>query len=445
MELSLFLKKIESYTAKHSLLEQNAKILVALSGGPDSVALLIAMKRLGYECVAAHCNFHLRGEDSNRDEQFVEDLTKRLEIPLVKVDFDVPAYEKMHKVSTEMACRELRYEWFENQRIENGCSAIAVGHHKDDKLETFFLNALRGSGITGLASIKPKNGYIVRPMLDVTKDQIEQFLKLENQDWVTDRTNLESDYKRNKVRNLLLPYINELFPENALNRSVESVSYGNEFYEAAMNDAVAKCCEEKDGNPVIDIAKLLEYKGSGTILFEILAKYGFNSIQADEMYALMQNPENTGKKILSEKYVAYFNRKEILIVPDDKENSGREYLFRFENQPEDLPVKFSINHVFFSDEFKFSRDPNTAYFSAEILSKDIILRRWKTGDRIKPFGLKGTKLVSDIFSDMKLSQPEKQNAPILETEGKIIWIPGYENSDAFKCEKGKEMIEITLF
>lgn len=224
MELSLFLKKIESYVAKHSLLEHNAKILVALSGGPDSVALLIALKRLGCNCVAAHCNFHLRGEDSNRDERFVIELTNRLEIPLVKVDFDVLAYEKKYKVSTEMACRELRYEWFEKQRVENGCSAIATGHHKDDKLETFFLNALRGSGIAGLASIKPKNGYIIRPMLDVTRTEIEEFLESVNQDWVTDRTNLESDYKRNKVRNLLLPYIQELFPENALNRTVKSVT-----------------------------------------------------------------------------------------------------------------------------------------------------------------------------------------------------------------------------
>ena len=445
MELSLFLKKIESYIAKHSLPGKNGKILVALSGGPDSVALLLALKHLGYNCVAAHCNFHLRGEDSNRDEQFVRNLVRKNQIPLVTVDFDVPAYEREHKVSTEMACRELRYEWFEQQRVECGCSAIAVGHHRDDKMETFFLNALRGSGITGLASIKPKNGVIFRPLLDVTRAEIEQFLKDENQDYVTDRTNLETEYKRNKVRNLLLPYINELFPGNALNRTLDNLASCNEFYESAIADAAAKCCSKNGDILSVNIEKLTAVNGAETLLFEILGKYGFNTVQSEEMFAMIQNPENTGKMIANDRYTAYFNRNEILVAPAVPADSDEvEYTFFFNSQPDSLPVKFDIKTVEITDDFKFSADADTAYFSTEILDKKILLRHWKTGDRMKPFGLRGTKKVSDIFSDLKLSPVEKKNAAVLEADGKIIWIPGYKNSDLFRCRKGEPVVVATV-
>lgn len=210
--MNAFEEKTLRYIHRHMPAVANGKILAAVSGGADSVALLRVLAALGCNCIAAHCNFHLRGDEADRDEAFVRKLCHDIDIELRCTDFDVEAYKKSHGVSTEMACRELRYDWFERQRAALGCSVIAVAHHRDDNIETFFLNLVRGSGITGLAGIKPCNGKIVRPLLGSSRDEIINYLKTLGQDYVTDSTNLENDYARNKIRNVMLPEISRLFP-----------------------------------------------------------------------------------------------------------------------------------------------------------------------------------------------------------------------------------------
>lgn len=245
--MNAFEEKTLRYIHRHMPAVANGKILAAVSGGADSVALLRVLAALGCNCIAAHCNFHLRGDEADRDEAFVRKLCHDIDIELRCTDFDVEAYKKSHGVSTEMACRELRYDWFERQRAALGCSVIAVAHHRDDNIETFFLNLVRGSGITGLAGIKPCNGKIVRPLLGSSRDEIINYLKTLGQDYVTDSTNLENDYARNKIRNVMLPEISRLFPsamagiELTLDNLQGDYAVWSGAVEAFKRDAVEAC------------------------------------------------------------------------------------------------------------------------------------------------------------------------------------------------------------
>ncbi|MDR2682762.1 MAG: tRNA lysidine(34) synthetase TilS, partial [Dysgonamonadaceae bacterium] len=200
-------RKIRQYIEKHRLLDANAKIIVGLSGGADSVALLFILHRLGYACVAAHCNFHLRGEEAFRDEQQAMDFARSLHIPCMKQDFDTLSVARRRGVSVEMAARDLRYEWFEQLRREQDAGAIAVAHHRDDSIETLLLNLIRGTGIKGLAGIQPKNGYIVRPLLNVSKQDILHYVAEKQLPFVTDSSNLQDEYMRNKIRLSALPLL----------------------------------------------------------------------------------------------------------------------------------------------------------------------------------------------------------------------------------------------
>ncbi|MDD2960832.1 MAG: tRNA lysidine(34) synthetase TilS [Muribaculaceae bacterium] len=438
MEKSHFLEKIGSYINKHQLIDDNCRVLVALSGGADSVALLISLHSLGYKCIAAHCNFHLRGEDSNRDEQFVRELTRKFKIQVTTIDFDVPAYAKSKHLSIEMACRELRYDWFENIRLKYNCDAIAVGHHKDDNIETFFLNILRGSGIKGLAAIKPINGKIVRPMLDVTRIEIEQFLKSLEQSYVTDITNFETDYKRNKIRNILLPQISDMFPNSGLTRTLDNITSCNDFYQGAIKRAKDEVIKQNTSIVVIDTNRLLKIEGYQSLLFEIINQYNFNSTQCEEIISTLHN---TGSIYLSPSHRLIINRDTIEISKsaiDEKQ----EYKFYLNNLPDTLPIKLDIEIK--DIVLKYENDKRIAYFNMSILSKEITLRHWRAGDRMIPFGMKGSKKLSDIFTDNKLSIFDKENIWVLECANEIIWIPGLKHSASFKCKENSEIVVLRM-
>ena len=266
----------------HHLLDIEKPIVVAISGGADSIALLYILYSLGYNCIAAHCNFHLRGEESNRDEKHVSNVIKRLGIVGEFTHFNVDAYTKEHHVSTEMACRELRYEWFENIRQKHKAQAIAVAHHRDDDIETMFLNLMRGSGIMGAAAMKWKNGYIVRPMLDISRKDIEEYLHEQEIEYVVDSTNLENDFKRNKLRNEVIPTLLQSFP-NADSMIAKSLGYlkdNREIYQYAIAQAQK---QYKIGNTILLSKLIAEYPAPKALLHEILAPYGFNSNQIEDI------------------------------------------------------------------------------------------------------------------------------------------------------------------
>ena len=322
--MNAFEEKTLRYIHRHMPAVANGKILTAVSGGADSVALLRVLAALGCNCIAAHCNFHLRGDEADRDEAFVRKLCHDIDIELRCTDFDVETYKKSHGVSTEMACRELRYEWFERQRAALGCSVIAVAHHRDDNIETFFLNLVRGSGITGLAGIKPCNGKIVRPLLGSSRDEIINYLKTLGQDYVTDSTNLENDYARNKIRNVMLPEISRLFPsamagiELTLDNLQGDYAVWSGAVEAFKRDAVEACGH---GQIKINRRKLAASADPATLLNALLSRYGFNG----EQTKAIASASRVGAVFESKEYVAEVGRNDISVFSPGSFNNAETY------------------------------------------------------------------------------------------------------------------------
>lgn len=436
--MNAFEEKTLRYIHRHMPAVANGKILTAVSGGADSVALLRVLAALGCNCIAAHCNFHLRGDEADRDEAFVRKLCHDIDIELRCTDFDVEAYKKSHGVSTEMACRELRYEWFERQRAALGCSVIAVAHHRDDNIETFFLNLVRGSGITGLAGIKPCNGKIVRPLLGSSRDEIINYLKTLGQDYVTDSTNLENDYARNKIRNVLLPEISRLFPsalagiELTLDNLQGDYAVWSGAVEAFKRDAVEDCGH---GQIKIDRRKLAASADPATLLNALLSRYGFNG----EQTKAIASASRVGAVFESKEYVAEVGRNDISVFSPGSFNNADTYNLSEAGRIE-KETGIHVEIVNNTPDFKFDRSGNTAYFDADAAGLHITVRHWRQGDRFSPFGMKGTKKLSDYFNDRKFSLMQKLSTPIVEMQGRIVWIAGERAADDFRVTPSSRRI-----
>ncbi|MBR5086230.1 MAG: tRNA lysidine(34) synthetase TilS [Muribaculaceae bacterium] len=422
--------KVKSFIEQSCLIDDNIPVLVALSGGADSVALLRALLELGYDCHAAHCNFHLRGDESNRDERFVTELCNRLDVPLEIKHFDVPAYMSEHGVSLEMACRELRYKWFSYLMKENGCGCIAVAHHSDDNIETFFLNALRGTGIAGLTGMKPRNGDVVRPLLCVSRSDILNWLESMGQDFVVDSTNLENDALRNRIRNVVLPAIYDNFngAKQSLLTTIENMGQCNEFYREAVG-VMRNIVSDSDGySMIIDMEILASFKNRSMLLYEILKPLGFNADQCRDMLT-----SAVGRHFMSSSHIAVINRVNIEVTPHNSREESI-HVIDLDDELIETPVRLEIKH---EHNLPFSPDivngKSSVAFSPEILQcSQVLLRHWREGDRFRPFGMHGSKLISDLFTDFKLTEKEKNKTWLLEADGEIVWVIGYRASQVFK-------------
>ena len=408
--------KVEKYIAKHHLLDSSNSVLVALSGGADSVALLVALLKLGYRCEAVHCNFHLRNDESDRDEKFVRDLCRRKGVRLHVIDFDTAQYAKNNGISIEMAAREQRYEAFEKLRNAINAGAIAVAHHMDDSAETLLLNLTRGTGIKGLRGIQPRNGYIVRPLLCVGRKEIIDYLKWREETYVTDSTNLTSDYTRNKIRLEVIPVLAEINP--SVRESIAStacrISEAELIYRQAVEEAIKRV---KNGN-YINIAKLKEEVAPTTLLHEILSPLGFNSSQVENITSSMTCE---GSRVFhTADWDVIKDRDAFIIVP--KENFEQESFIL----PEEGTVTtalgiLTITQGIFDGEIPKQR--NSASLDIDRLCLPLTMRHTRNGDRFAPFGMRGTKLVSDYLTDKKKSLVEKQQQFVIEdAEGNIVWL-----------------------
>ncbi len=440
MENRSFEEKVAVYISENRLFDADDRLLVAVSGGADSVALLCLLAGLGYDCVAAHCNFHLRGDDSMRDERFVRELCAKLGVGCLVRDFDVPAYMEEHKVSVEMACRELRYKWFEEVRVEAGCAVIAVAHHSDDSVETFFLNMLRGCGIAGLSGIKPVNGKVVRPFLSVGRADIESYLKEIGQDFVVDRTNLETEYSRNKIRNIVLPAIRRCFPDAdaGLRRTLGNIAGDFAVFGEAVGRIKKDICTFEGGKTVIDRRKLGQTAHPLTVLHEIVSPYGFSAAQEKSMLSV----STTGAVFRSGDIVAEIGRGMITLFRDNF--SDEAYDFRLADFS-GLPLKIELEKSDYYPGFVFRRDSSMAYFDGRILNEALTLRHWREGDRFHPYGMRGSKKLSDYFNDNKFSLADKRSVWLLCSGERILWIVGHRASSDFSVtEATKEVVILTI-
>ncbi len=418
-----FLDKVRRFADSHGLFSENGTYLVGLSGGADSVSLLLVMLDMGVHVEAVHCNFKLRGEESFRDEQFCVDLCGRLGVPLHKVHFDTAEYAKLHKISIEMAARDLRYAYFENLRNDLNACGICVAHHRDDSVETAIMNMLRGTGIRGLQGIVAHNGFIMRPLLCVGRDEILQYLESKGQSYVTDSTNLVDDVTRNKIRLKVVPLLKEINP-NALNSIFQTTQHVGEALKIVYSSLDAAKEKVMPDGSTIDISLLIKQPSPEYLLFHVLNGCGFSSVVVKEIYSAVLRGAS-GKVWTSNSHEALIDRGRIVVEEKQTEE------MRVLKVPEpgtyiyNSQVKFSFVSENYTDGYNVNCGKDCVCVDMQSVKFPLTIRPVAKGDRFVPFGMKSQKLVSDFLTDRKYTLFDKRRQlAVVDADSNIVWLVG---------------------
>lgn len=428
------------------------RIGVAFSGGADSTALLCALKELGATCVALHCNFHLRGEESDRDERHARLTAEKLGVPIEVIHFDVDARKTATGESTEMACRELRYRWFAEMRHKLQLDFIALGHHLEDNIETMLLNLLRGSGLKGTAGIRPVRDFYLRPLLQTSREELLSYLAARGLGFVVDSTNLQNDYKRNRLRNIVLPKLYDAFPEAAsgFSKSLSNLDSDRSLFEALI---AQKRDLYVDAEGKVDVASIKRTEPCGeTLLFHILNRFSHDT--AKEIFS---KAESSGLHFIDNDGNSYLLNRGVLIPVLSGESEAQTATIDLSELNNDAATRLTFRlpdnstltaEILPKECFKPERNHNTLWLDTSALESHrkkernplFELRHPATGDRIKPFGMKGSRLLSDVFSDAKLSEIEKRMQWVLTREDEILWVIGHKASRNFPVLESTEKV-----
>lgn len=420
-----FVERVRSFIEHHALFGADDLVMVGLSGGADSVALLRVLCTLGIRCMAIHCNFHLRGEESDRDQDFAEQLCHLLGVPCLVASFETSRYAEEQGISIEMAARELRYTYFERVRKEKGANCVAVAHHRDDSVETVLLNMIRGTGIHGLCGIRPRVKHVVRPLLDVSRQDIEAYLKVLGQDFVTDHTNLETLYKRNRVRLELLPLMREINPsiDRALLRMARISCDVSEIYDVYVHKELSNMLCTVGDHVELPIEKLRSSVGSLSLLYTWLHPYGFGRGTVEQIYEELNGP--SGARYVCGAYTVWRDREMLVLMADGPDVKNDSF---FLSPGETLRLNGDnclCCEVLSADEMgSVSRDRFTASLDGDKLKMPLSVRRLRTGDRFVPFGMKGSKLLSDYLTDCKISRVRRSSMWVVCSGENIVWLVG---------------------
>ena len=435
------LEQFQSYINRCNLIVEGEKVVLALSGGIDSMVLADLLLKSKVEFVAAHCNFHLRGEESDGDDWFVRKFAEKRGIQCYVKHFETEKYAAKYGISIEMAARDLRYAWFEQLRQELGYDKIAVAHHADDQAETFFINLLRGAGLNGLKGMKPQNGVIIRPLLWASREQIRKYAVENHIVWREDHTNAESVYLRNKIRNQLLPVFDELQPDarQGLYKSLEHLASENELYRALLKEKLAQIVERDGDVQRLPYSKIIKAEVpelvegptySFQLLFEWLRQFGFNTDQCHFIYDALGS--GVGNQYCSATHRLVIGRDELQLF-EIKEDSNDEIQIEIGEEEILFPIHLCFSKLVKAEDFLIDKSHNVAQLDFDKLKFPLTLRHWRHGDRFHPLGMKGSKLMSDFFVDQKFMEYQKQNVWLLvSAEGDILWVVGYRIDERYK-------------
>jgi len=419
---------------------EKKKLLIACSGGLDSTIMTRLLKELNFNISLAHCNFSLRAKESDGDEKFVINLADKLSIPIFNKTFDTKKYAEDQKISTQMAARDLRYDWFEELCEKHDFDFLLTAHHLDDDMETFFINLSRGTGLRGLTGIPVVNEKIIRPFLIFSRDEILRYAKSNNIVWREDSSNSKTDYLRNKLRLEVLPKFKDISEQTLQNFQIsqrhltESQSLINDYMVLVSNLVVSK---SKEGYQ-INIIKLKELPNTDALLYELLSPYGFTAW--GDVSDLLN--AQSGKQVFSATHKLLKDRDVLLLseIPSD------ERILKYQILAETIAINDPLNLKFEVVNIISETDKNTVYLDRAKLKFPLVLRKWKDGDYFFPFGMKGKKKVSKFFKDEKLSLLAKENCWLLCTDkDEIVWLVGMRMDERFKVDSNtKEILKITL-
>jgi len=427
--------KVQQFITEKSLFIREDKLILGISGGADSVCLMHVFLELGYSFELAHCNFNLRGEESDADEYFVQELAKEHQLKIHVKQFDTLVYAAENKISTQMAARDLRYAWFEKLRIKSNAKYLAIAHHANDDVETFFINLVRGSGLKGFLGIKEKNNAIVRPLLSVSRLEIEQYLKDRGLVFREDSSNASVKYLRNKIRHELIPLLAQMNPsiQQTVKDEMRILEGVAQIYASKVEEVRKDLTQEKNGIVQLEISALLALNPLHSYLYELLSAYGFYAVEAISKALQGQS----GKQFFSSTHQLVVDRENIFISLLNKENE----IFEITEKTISLVHPLVINFKVIADK-TIIYDNNIAQLDVDKLKFPLTLRKWKEGDKFMPLGMKKFKKLSDFFIDSKFSIIDKQEQWLLCSGVDIVWVLGCRIDERYKLESNTKKVYI---
>lgn len=435
------LGNLEKHIASNLPFLKDAKLLIAISGGLDSVVLANLFHKLDFSIALAHCNFQLRGTESDEDESFVKALAKELNVEIFVKKFDTEMYADEQKESIQIAARNLRYEWFQKIATEFQYDYILTAHHTDDALETFLINLSRGTGIDGLTSIPEKNGNIVRPLLPFTRSEIKVYAEANHLQWREDSSNASTKYLRNKIRHDIVPHLKELHPTFLENFQATQAHLGeskiiNSYSLSTYRKKLVK--EVSDGNYKIALKKVHESAYPIAYFYELMRSYGFKV--RNDLMTLLEG--QSGKQLFSENYRLIKDREFLLLQKQDNTKEIAEVVLINDSASSiEIPIRLQIEEVTSMTD----KSKNVCYVEKELLKFPLIVRKWKNGDYFYPVGMQGKKKLSKYFKDEKYSLIDKENQWLLCNEEDIIWIIGKRSDNRYKLtQPTNTIIKFTL-
>lgn len=422
----------------------HAKFGVAVSGGIDSVALCELCAQASLPFFLVHCNFKLRGEESERDEQFVRSLAQKYGTQILVKEFNTEKYSLEKKCSIQVAARELRYGWFEDLHRQNKNVYILLAHHANDDIETLMMHFFRGSGLEGLTGMPALSyNHCLRPLLTKSRQQIECFVKEHHLPWVEDSSNQLNKYTRNFFRNELLPMLKKVYPsvEENLSDNIKRFKNINELYKLGLNKIKKEILECRGSEVIIPIHKLKPYRHT-SLVYEIIKEYGFGEKQVDEILKLAES--TSGKYIENEFYQVIRHRKNFIITPKKEVNKTITTIERDTIESGVTGINFHL-HFCSIEDFKLNKTETIAQLDADLIRFPLLVRRWKTGDYFYPLGLRKKKKLARFFIDQKLSKSARENVWVIESDNRIIWVVGIRIDDRFKITgRTKQVLQLSI-
>ncbi len=430
-----FLKYIED----NRLFGENDRVLLAVSGGIDSMVMSHLFINAGFTTGIAHCNFSLRSDESDMDEELVRSFAAENNIQFFSKRFDTKTYAKEQGISIQMAARELRYNWFETVRREGGFDCIAVAHNLDDNIETLLINLTRGTGITGLTGMRPLSERIVRPLLFATRSRITEYCHINKIPYRNDQSNSETKYTRNKIRHLVIPVLKEINPsvEYTLNDTALKLAGTNEIATRYMDDLRKRISRVEADRIIFSLEDLLPLSDNNTILYELFRPYGLTGYLTKDLANILHG--RTGSQVFTQSHRLLKNRTELIVSPVEK-NSLRSFEVDNVGGLSEIPFIVSADVITMEPGLKIKGEKHIALIDFDTVRFPMVIRPWQRGDHFFPFGMSGRKKLSDYFIDRKFPVTKKESTMVLESDGKIVWIVGERLDNRFRIRQSTSKV-----
>lgn len=429
-------KSFKNFIEEHNLVPPKSKILLAVSGGVDSMVMLYLFKECGYSFSVAHCNFKLRGTESDGDEALVRETCNTIGVELFVKEFETKAYVKEKDVSIQVAARELRYSWFNELAKNNGFSLVAVAHNKNDIAETILINLCRGTGLKGLTGIKPKANEIIRPLLFAQRDEIEDYAKLKGIIHRIDSSNVDVKYARNRLRHKVLPEL-EIINKGVVENLYTTTLYLSESWKAIEGfiESFRKEVIKREGEELqYSIEKLIHFSFRQIFLVEEFVPYGFPASMALDIEKSLFS--QAGKVFYSDEYQLVRDRQSLVLTKRNHNKIFSMIIIDQDTKIIEQPIALSFEIIKPDEKFSFPKSNDIAVLDYSLLTFPLTIRPWREGDWFIPFGMKGRKKISDFLIDRKVPLHRKDSVFVIESDNQIVWVVGYRADNRFKVEKG---------